>query len=1118
MRDIFGFCLVCLAVSCLLPACYCQSEILKDLYQELHGQEWISSVNWNQESVSTCYWYGVCCSKNPVAYNDTCMWPTQSEYEAMQFSPDSCCQSDGPIRGLMLGANNLRGSLSSTLFELSNLTLINLGSNQVMGSISGEVANLQDLSFFRISYNFVEGTIPSTLQQCSRLEVVDFSSNMMQGTIPDIFAKTPFLKEFSVNDNSLTGTLPANLWGSQSLEILDVARNKLEGTVATYEWALPSLLIWDISENSFSGNLSVGVPRSPNLKKLAVSGNLFKGKFPKLELMHLTALHMRDNEFTGDLDITGLPLLESVDFRHNAISSVTGIASAANLIAFDGSFNALGLSSYRWEELFTSSKLRVLMVSGNNITGTIPQTIANMTDLHTVVASFNSFAGYVPSLPANIREIDFSYNNLTEFPIIDRLGPKPYALMAAHGMCKLAVLILGSNSFGGAFDMIYVANAWKIHNCTPRLSIVDVSNSDYLAMRGGKFFPQSLKFVDVSRNQIGNGDALAFLSKLPQLMLYDFHSNQIPGDIPSFEASLSLAYSFVEGNPNLRNTSVTADCGGLDLNSIVSSNYGLPGGYLYTSQQQYSPSGTFLCPGVRGAQGAYVDMGSNYYSFCACACSSGYAGYPPNCEQCTVGHFAGAEGLHECMACPSGTYSDVVGSRQCERCPVGTHGPNAGMSKCFQCDENSFSGVEGQTQCTPCPANSYSKAGASSCSPCDFGFVTVGQIACFPLIFVLMPVLAAILFISILGALAAVALALLAYKFLLPAIKVYLEEKKERELTVLYQKLSAGEALSNLRIKFSDINFEEKIGSGSFGIVYRAVWQGTRVAVKELQDGMLFDEDSDQAAHDLIQKRFKEEVLLMSKLRHPNIVLLVGACTESPHLCLVTELLGNGSIYDMIQQNVKIEESSKVNWLLDVARGLVYLHSHGIVHRDIKSPNVLVSITNVAKLCDFGVSLLIRDLKAEQTKTFGSVAWMAPEVIQGNTYSESSDIYSYGIFMWELLSEEELFPGLSNLNVAVQVTEGQRPTIPSRCSVGLSVLIEHCWHADPASRVDLSSLIEALEGYQLLVDPSAERNIRVRKKLQQTDYRNARRISLASMSSMEMDCYTPLLDRNSSEG
>eukprot|EP01117_Protostelium_nocturnum_P011690 TRINITY_DN4256_c2_g1_i1.p1 TRINITY_DN4256_c2_g1~~TRINITY_DN4256_c2_g1_i1.p1 ORF type:complete len:1845 (-),score=487.68 TRINITY_DN4256_c2_g1_i1:43-5547(-) len=262
-------------------------------------------------------------------------------------------------------------------------------------------------------------------------------------------------------------------------------------------------------------------------------------------------------------------------------------------------------------------------------------------------------------------------------------------------------------------------------------------------------------------------------------------------------------------------------------------------------------------------------------------------------------------------------------------------------------------------------------------------------------------------------------------------------------------------------IKVEEIKIEETVGSGAFGIVYRADWRGLKVAVKQIKS----DDTPDQV-------NFLKEVCVLKALRpHPNIVTFLGI-TLKP-LALVLEFCSGGSLDHYLALN-KVSIDQKVAWILGISRGILHLHNDNIIHRDLAARNVLLTHNLDVKIADFGLS---REQEEGKTSTMtqsyvGPIKWMAPEMFQnGNvarSYSKYSDVWSFGILMLEILEEHEPYPGKTPLEVAFGIRDDSNPLKPqlSEKSISesplLAKLFEGCTKRDPFDRPSFQEIINYL--------------------------------------------------------
>ncbi|KAJ1424383.1 kinase-like domain-containing protein [Ochromonadaceae sp. CCMP2298] len=265
-------------------------------------------------------------------------------------------------------------------------------------------------------------------------------------------------------------------------------------------------------------------------------------------------------------------------------------------------------------------------------------------------------------------------------------------------------------------------------------------------------------------------------------------------------------------------------------------------------------------------------------------------------------------------------------------------------------------------------------------------------------------------------------------------------------------------------LSLKDLALLHVVGGGGFGQVWKGTWGGTPVAVKLLSNLC----QNTQLPEQLLCA-FEEEVTMLAQLRHPNICLFLGVCLEPPNYAIVTELVSRGSLWDALRipglfQDLPWPTGVLRRVLEGTVRGLIYLHGHSppIIHRDLKSANLLLDETFNVKICDFGLARL-RDYNTVLTANVGTIHWMAPEVLTGTQYNESADIYSVGIVMWELFTGQCPYEHMKQVEVALSVVQrGLRPIIPNCCSAAQAAVIRKCWATDPAARFTAEQLLEEI--------------------------------------------------------
>ncbi|KAE8008835.1 hypothetical protein FH972_005308 [Carpinus fangiana] len=251
------------------------------------------------------------------------------------------------------------------------------------------------------------------------------------------------------------------------------------------------------------------------------------------------------------------------------------------------------------------------------------------------------------------------------------------------------------------------------------------------------------------------------------------------------------------------------------------------------------------------------------------------------------------------------------------------------------------------------------------------------------------------------------------------------------------------------------LKFGNKIASGSYGDLYKGTYCSQEVAIKVLKPERV---NSD------MQTEFVQEVFIMRKVRHKNVVQFIGACTKPPSLCIVTEFMSGGSVYDYLhKQKGVFKLPSLLKVAIDVSKGMDYLHQNNIIHRDLKAANLLMDENEVVKVADFGVAR-VKAQSGVMTAETGTYRWMAPEVIEHKPYDHKADVFSFGVVLWELLTGKLPYEYLTPLQAAVGVVQKcLRPTIPKHTHPMLVELLEKCWQQDPALRPNFSEVIEILQ-------------------------------------------------------
>uniref|UniRef100_A0A3Q1C2L0 mitogen-activated protein kinase kinase kinase n=1 Tax=Amphiprion ocellaris TaxID=80972 RepID=A0A3Q1C2L0_AMPOC len=246
-------------------------------------------------------------------------------------------------------------------------------------------------------------------------------------------------------------------------------------------------------------------------------------------------------------------------------------------------------------------------------------------------------------------------------------------------------------------------------------------------------------------------------------------------------------------------------------------------------------------------------------------------------------------------------------------------------------------------------------------------------------------------------------------------------------------------------VPFEEISDLQWVGSGAQGAVFLGKLHGQEVAVKKVRN-------------------IKEtDIKHLRKLQHPNIITFKGICTQAPCYCIIMEYCAQGQLYEVLRAGRKISPSLLMDWAMGIAGGMNYLHLHKIIHRDLKSPNMLITYDDAVKISDFGTSKELSD-KSTKMSFAGTVAWMAPEVIRNEPVSEKVDIWSFGVVLWEMLTGEVPYKDVDSSAIIWGVGNNslQLP-VPDSCPDSFKLLLRLCWNCKPRNRPSFRQILLHLD-------------------------------------------------------
>ncbi|KAK9046202.1 hypothetical protein V6N11_052099 [Hibiscus sabdariffa] len=906
----------------------------------------------------------------------------------------SSCQN---LKHLNFSDNKLTGKLGLSSLSCTNLTVLDLSYNLFSGPIPpslmpnslvslehldlshnnfsdkfstlnfGQCSNLTKLS---LSHNSLsDSEFPVSLRNCHLLQALDLSHVGLQDKIPgDLLGNMRNLKFLSLAYNQFVGQIPHELGQAcGTLEELDLSSNKLIGGLPLAFTSCSSLQVLNLGNNQFSGDfLSAVVSSLPNLKSLYVPFNNISGSVP-LSLTNCTQLQVLDlvsNAFKGSIPrgFCSSSSLERILLANNYLSGSvpTELGNCKNLRSLDLSFNSLNgpIPINIWNLPYLSD----LVMWANNITGEVPEGICvNGGNLETLILNNNLISGRIPesiSKCTNMIWVSLSGNKLTgEIP--SGFGNLP----------KLAILQLGNNSLTGQIP--------------PEL---------------GKC--QSLIWLDLNSNDISGA--------LPHEL-----ANQAGLVMPGRVSGKKFAFVRNEGGTACRGAGGLVEFEGIRPERLEN----FPMVHSCSSTRIYS--GMTMYTFLNNGSMIYLDVSYNNLAG-SIPKNFGIMGY---LQVLNLGHNKLTGNIPESFGGLKAIGVLDLSHNNLQGYLPGSLGTLSFLSDLDVSNNNLTGSIPTGGQLTTFPASRYENNSGLCGVPlpsCVFGAHSTNLHSRNKKPPVAVAMVAGITFFifSILG------LTIALYQVKRNQLKEEQREKYVESLPTsgssIWKLSSVPEPLSiNIatfekplrKLTFAHLleatngfSAESLIGTGGFGEVYKAqLRDGCVVAIKKL---IHITGQGD--------REFMAEMETIGKIKHRNLVPLLGYCKVGEERLLVYEYMKWGSLESILHDTAKGRES-RLDWAarkkiaIGSARGLAFLHHScipHIIHRDMKSSNVLLDENFEARVSDFGMARLVNalDTHLSVSTLAGTPGYVPPEYYQSFRCTTKGDVYSYGVILLELLS------------------------------------------------------------------------------------------------------------------
>ncbi|XP_062096099.1 probable leucine-rich repeat receptor-like serine/threonine-protein kinase At3g14840 isoform X2 [Humulus lupulus] len=980
------------------------------------------------------------------------------------------------LESVHISANNLSGPIPAYIGNITTLTYLSLESNLFSGTVPSELGKLVNLTHLNLNANNLTGQFPLSLTNLSKLSVLRISSNNFTGSMPE-FSGWKQLQNLEMEASGFKGPIPSSIssldklieiritdLNGESSNIPDL-RNmtnmrkvmmrscNLRGNIPEYFRNFETLNVLDLSFNKLTGGVQ-NLEHLIRLKTLYLTSNLLSGPIPKWIISRGATFKLERNILKGPIPREWtLTKLESVHISANNLSgpipAYIGNITTLTYLSLESNLFSGTVPS----ELGKLVNLTHLNLNANNLTGQFPLALTNLSKLSVLRISSNNFTGSMPEFSGwkQLQRLEMEASGFK--------GPIPSSISSLDKLIEIRITDLNGES-SNISDLRNMTNIKKVmmRSCNLRGNIPEYFRNF-----------ETLNVLDLSFNKLTGGvQNLEHLIRLKTLYLT---SNLLSGPIPKWIISrgatfqIDLSYNYFSEISELstckdsylnqfrstcghENNSMLSQC----LSPCSKEHYSLHincGGKQTTiGNIKYEEDQGSVHPSIffkSSTNWGFSNTGDSWDSITKAGdyiANNASVLRMNNSELYTTARISPLSLTYYARCLGNGNYTvklhfaeivirdnksyyslgrrifDVYVQGKLELKDFNIEKEAKGVDKEFikvvKGVVVSHKTLEIRLQWTGKGTRNIRKRGSygsliSAISiNSDFEPPRTNKTKKF----------------IIIGLASFLCLLCMAYLCIL-GWKGYLGTATNNDLIWTSTNLKRGDnqpelhffGLDNILMATNKFSITNKLGQGGFGPVYKGQLHGKEVAVKRLSSS------SSQG-----DEEFRNEMILISKLQHRNLVKLIGCCIENEEKLLIYEFMLNKSLDTFIfddRRRVELDWAIRFNIIDGIARGLVYLHrdsSSRVIHRDLKASNILLDEKMTPKISDFGLARIFEgtlDL-ANTHRVVGTIGYMSPEYALRGIFSEKSDVFSYGVLLLEIISgkkntsfkEEDQYQGL----------------------------------------------------------------------------------------------------------